>query len=84
LRRWTNLLRPGGRLVLIEGRWDVLLDAQPYGGLEPLPWAGGLSAERLGAAVAPLVHHVHTEPLTDPALWGRPIHDERYVLIASL
>ncbi|MFD2357351.1 hypothetical protein ACFSTC_60840 [Nonomuraea ferruginea] len=25
---------------------------------------------------------VHHEQLTDPALWGRPISDERYVLIA--
>jgi hypothetical protein len=27
---------------------------------------------------------IHTEQLTDPTLWGRPIQDERYVVIAHL
>lgn len=28
LRRWTGLLRPGGRLVLVEGRWG---ESDPVG-----------------------------------------------------
>jgi ubiquinone/menaquinone biosynthesis C-methylase UbiE len=80
LRRWVRLLRPGGHLVLVEGRWDV-----PDSGDGPgTPWSGGVPAAVLQAAVQPLVARVHTELLADPALWGRPIHDERYVLLAHI
>lgn len=69
LRHWVSLLRPGGRLVLIEGVWS----------------GTGLPATRLITALTPLTDEVHHEPLsTDPALWGRPVDDERYALIAAL
>jgi hypothetical protein len=85
LRRWVSLLRPGGRLVLIEGRWCADADAQPYGaGTGRLPWPGGVRAATLAAAVAPLVARQRVEHLDDPALWGRQIDDERYALIAVL
>ncbi|MEU0478343.1 class I SAM-dependent methyltransferase [Streptosporangium sp. NPDC006013] len=82
LRRWVSLLRPGG-LVLIEGNWDSPADDQSYAAdSEALPWLGGVTAERLLQALRPLVADLHTESLTDPDLWGRPIHDERYAIIA--
>ncbi|MFG1946124.1 class I SAM-dependent methyltransferase [Nonomuraea sp. NPDC048826] len=81
LRRWLELLRPGGRLVLVEGRWDTSGTA-PYAASPPLPWVGGVPADQLTAALAPMARVVHHERLTDPALWGKPIDDERYVLIA--
>ena len=68
LATWTALLRPGGRLLLVEGRWST---------------GGGLSA----AAVRDLVLQHRGEadvvPLDDPALWGRPITDERYLLAST-
>jgi SAM-dependent methyltransferase len=105
LRAWVARLRPGGRLVLVEGRWQ-----QPDGGgngnsgeedggagggagsgggyvagAEALPWSGGVAAEALVAAVAPLVAGVRVEPLADdPDLWGRQVDDERYALLATL
>ncbi|MFF3442384.1 class I SAM-dependent methyltransferase [Streptosporangium sp. NPDC002721] len=83
LHRWVSLLRPGGRLVFIEGRWDNPADDQFYAaGSEALPWLGGVSVERLLQALRPLAADLRTEPLTDPDLWGRPIHDERYAIIA--
>jgi ubiquinone/menaquinone biosynthesis C-methylase UbiE len=83
LRRWIGLLRPGGRLVLVEGRWQTPTDDQPYAADSgPLPWLGGVTAERLLQALRPLTADLRTEPLTDPDLWGRPIHDERYAVIA--
>jgi SAM-dependent methyltransferase len=82
--RWVGLLRPGGRLVLVEGRWGAD-DAPPYvEGAERLPWPRGVPAATLAATLAPLVEEHRVEPLDDPVLWGRPIDDERYALIADL
>ncbi|MGV9770645.1 class I SAM-dependent methyltransferase [Streptosporangium sp. NPDC003464] len=85
LRRWIGLLRPGGRLILIEGRWATAEpgEAQSYAaGSESMPWMGGVEAERLLAALRPLVETAHVEPLPDPTLWGRTIQDERYAVVA--
>ncbi|EST37513.1 hypothetical protein N566_12615 [Streptomycetaceae bacterium MP113-05] len=88
LRRWVSLLRPGGRLVLVEGRWrqSAATRGEPYvAGAETLPWHGGVSADELAAAVRPLVADLHVVSLSDdPALWGGPVADERYALIADV
>ena len=65
LRRWVALLRPGGRLLLVEGRWHT---------------GGGISAadcERLVRQHRERaeVHHLH-----DDVYWGGPITDERYLI----
>jgi SAM-dependent methyltransferase len=79
LARWVGLVRPGGRLVLVEGRWGA------SGYVEaPLPWAGGVRARDLLAAVTPLVRQARVEALTDAVLWGKEITDERYVLRADV
>lgn len=71
LRRWRDLLRPAGRLVLVEGVW---------GTVSPV----GIPADRLTALLAPLTARVRVEPLSgDPALWGREVDDERYAVVAS-
>jgi len=49
-----------------------------------MPWAGGVRAVQLVAALRPLVGRVEVVPLTDPVLWGRDIVDERYLLVADL
>ncbi|MEU1083362.1 class I SAM-dependent methyltransferase [Streptomyces sp. NPDC005908] len=70
LRRWHDLLRPGGRLVLVEGVW---------GTVSPV----GIPADRLTALLAPLTPRVRVERLSgDPALWGREVDDERYAVVA--
>ncbi|MDX3326370.1 MULTISPECIES: methyltransferase domain-containing protein [Streptomyces] len=67
LRHWFSLLRPGGRLVLIEGVWN----------------GTGLSADRLTALLTEHTERVHHEPLSaDPLLWGKEVDDERYALVA--
>lgn len=80
---WRSLLRPGGRLLLVEGRWWSVGD-QGYTDEGRMPWSGGVRAGDLVAAIEPLVHQVEVVPLTDPALWGREIADERYLLVADL
>jgi ubiquinone/menaquinone biosynthesis C-methylase UbiE len=85
LREWVSRLRPGGRLVLVEGRWrESGQRSVPYvAGAEELPWHRGVGAEELAAAVRPLVADVRVEPLSgNAALWGGPVTDERYGLVA--
>jgi 2-polyprenyl-3-methyl-5-hydroxy-6-metoxy-1,4-benzoquinol methylase len=84
LRRWIGLLRPGGHLVLVEGHRDTAAIAAANGGEERMLRWGGVSASVLAAAVAPLVTRTYIEHLTDPLLWGREVHDERYVLLAHI
>ncbi|MFE1255052.1 class I SAM-dependent methyltransferase [Streptomyces fungicidicus] len=70
LRHWRDLLRPGGRLVLVEGVW---------GAVSPV----GIPAGRLTALLAPLGGRVRVQPLSgDRALWGRDVDDERYAVVA--
>jgi SAM-dependent methyltransferase len=76
LRRWVGLLRPGGHVVLVEGRWGTS-ESGPG-------WSTGVRARELVTAIGPLVTRAHVEHLTDPALWGRQIDDERYVLLAHI
>jgi 2-polyprenyl-3-methyl-5-hydroxy-6-metoxy-1,4-benzoquinol methylase len=65
LRRWVRLLRPGGRLVLVEGRW----------------WTGaGLSAVEVTELVLRHRSEALVQRLDDPALWGGPIEDERFLV----
>jgi SAM-dependent methyltransferase len=72
LRHWRGLLRPGGRLVLVEGVW---------GTLSPV----GIPADRLTALLDPLVTHLRVEPLSgDARLWGREVEDERYAVVATV
>jgi ubiquinone/menaquinone biosynthesis C-methylase UbiE len=88
LRAWVARLRPGGTLLLIEGRWRAA--GEPAGGsyvagAESLPWNGGVAADELASAVEPLVTSVRCEPLGDDAdLWGRPVDDVRYALVAHV
>ncbi|MFJ3511921.1 class I SAM-dependent methyltransferase [Streptomyces luteogriseus] len=72
LRHWRGLLRPDGRLVLVEGVW---------GGIEPV----GIPAERLTALLGPIAGPVRVERLSaDPLLWGGEVTDERYAVIAEV
>ncbi|WP_371499947.1 class I SAM-dependent methyltransferase [Kitasatospora sp. NBC_00374] len=87
LRAWVARLRPGGRLVLVEGRWRESGQAGvPYvAGAESLPWNGGVTAADLTAAVRPLVRELRIEPLGGvDDLWGGPVTDERYALVAGV
>jgi ubiquinone/menaquinone biosynthesis C-methylase UbiE len=72
LRHWRELVRPGGRLVLVEGVW---------GTVSPV----GLPADLLTDLLAPLAGEVRVERLSqDALLWGREVADERYAVVALL
>jgi len=65
LTTWIDLLAPGGRLVLIEGRWSSGV---------------GLAATDTAALVLRRRREAEVTVLDDPALWGTLIDDERYVI----
>ena len=67
VRRWVAALRPGGRLVLVEGNWST---------------GAGLTARRCAEIVGAACSRVEVRHLPDPALWGREITDERYLVLA--
>ncbi|MEU0201279.1 MULTISPECIES: class I SAM-dependent methyltransferase [unclassified Streptomyces] len=72
LRHWYGLLRPGGRLVLVEGVW---------GSVDPV----GIPADLLTALLAPIAGQVRVERLSgDPLLWGGEVTDERYAVVARV
>ena len=67
LARWVQLLRPGGRLVLIEGSWST---------------GAGLTAAETVALVEGTGLTAELTRLEDPSYWGRETGDERYVVLA--
>jgi ubiquinone/menaquinone biosynthesis C-methylase UbiE len=67
LARWTRLLRPDGRLVLIEGRWST---------------GAGIAAADCRDLVLDQRQEAVVELLDDPALWSRPIDGEHYALLS--
>jgi len=69
VRRWARLLRPGGRFVLVEGRWCT---------------GSGLDAGTVTALLAPYADAVTVHDLDDPRLWGRGIDDHRYAVTGSV
>ncbi len=82
LLHWVGLLRPGGHLVLVEGRWGT--EAIPAARTPGLPWSGGVPASVLSAVVSSIAARVHVELLIDPQLWGKRIDDERYAVLAHI
>jgi len=68
VERWLSLLRPKGRLVLIEGRWST------GAGIPSTTAVPLLEQQHRRATVIELL---------DPTLWGGPITDERYLVVSD-
>lgn len=70
LRRWIKLLKPAGRLALIEGFWST---------------GAGLRAEQIVAVLPPTLTNVTVQQLSQHAdLWGGVMTDERYMVTGQL
>ena len=67
LAKWVRLLRAGGRLVLVEGSWST---------------GAGLTAAECKALVLRHRRSATVRRLESPDLWGRPVDDERYLLVS--
>ena len=68
LGRWTRLLRGPGTMVLVEGLWGT---------------GAGIPSAECRELVLRHRRHADVVPLTDPALWGKEISDERYLILSS-
>jgi len=68
LQRWVDLLKPGGRLVLIEGYWHT---------------DSGLHAAEIIKALPATMTDISVRNLSDqPVYWGGQVTDERYAILA--
>ncbi len=68
LKRWRDLLKPGGTLLLIEGYWHTGAGLHAADVVQMLP----------ESMTAPVV----TQLSDHAALWGRAVSDERYAIRA--
>lgn len=67
LAHWVRLLKPGGRLVLVEGNWST---------------GAGLSAEQTLDLVRETGRDATLRRLPEPGYWGREITDDRYLVVS--
>lgn len=65
LANWIRLLTPAGRLILVEGHWST---------------GAGLTADACAQLVREQGRDLELRVLDDPAYWGGPITDERYLV----
>ncbi len=68
LASWIALLAPGGRLLLVEGRWAT---------------GSGLAARDCESLVRSQGRDAQVQMLREPSYWGKDITDERYLLVSS-
>ena len=67
LRRWVQLLEEPGRLLLVEGSWST---------------GAGLAAAQTEELLRGVGRSPTTYPLEEDVYWGRPITDERYLIVS--
>lgn len=67
LGQWVRLLHPGGVLALVEGRWST---------------GAGLPASELVGLVRRHRREADVTWLSEAGLWGKPITDERYLIVS--
>lgn len=70
LERWVKLLKPNGRLILIEGFWHT---------------GAGMHAQEIVEALPASLANVVVQNLSNqPSLWGGEVKDERYLVRTDL
>ena len=69
IARWARLLRPGGRFVLVEGSWST---------------GAGLAVGEVVQLLRPHTSQRRVQVLDDPVLWGGPVIDDRFAVIAEV
>lgn len=85
LRAWHALLRPGGRLALVEGAGWGMTPRDEYVRIrEALPLFGGRPAAELAETLQQAgFRQPAVVPLTEAVFWGSAPTHERYLMIAE-
>ena len=86
LDNWRHLLRPEGRMVLIEGHWNGMEPRDEYTEIrDQLPLFGGRPEDEIAELIRSHGFSlVTTEPLMDPALWTEQPKHPRYLITARV
>ena len=85
LQTWQRVLRPGGKLVSIEGWWSGMEPREEYAEIrDRLPLFGGRPIAELVTMVGASGFEVATAgPLMDAELWTEKPQYPRYIIIAK-
>ncbi|ELY95877.1 class I SAM-dependent methyltransferase [Natrialba taiwanensis] len=86
VQEWRRVVRPGGRLVLVEGYWDF---PEPFEGYETIHDDLPLYDGRPPAELAAFLREggfdtVECEPLSEPVLWGEEPEQELYLVAVDV
>lgn len=86
IEEWRRIVRPGGKIVLIEGHWDF---DDPFDGYEEihddLPLYDGRPPEELADFLAEQgLESVAYEPLMDAVYWGEEPDYEQYIAVGEV
>lgn len=86
VREWLRVTRPGGRVVLVEGRWDHVEPPSGYEAIHTaLPMYDGRSPGRLRGFLRDQgLTDLATRRLQDPVLWGREPEHEYYLVAGTV
>ena len=83
LGAWLSILRPGGRICLIEGNWDMTIKDEYQAIHNRLPLFGGCPGDVLAEMVRGIGFvEVSVRPLMDAPLWHEVPEHSRYAVMA--